>query len=383
MRPRRPFSGHDRGGFTLIELLVVIAIIAGLIALLLPAVQAAREAARRLQCINNLKQFALALASYETANGSYPMGFFWQWCPPGSPCQIGYGHVGNAHGPLVALLPYYEQGALYNAYNFSLENYCDASGTVNAAGLSILWCPSDGSVQGYRSTYAPGESDNNLPIHFTYTNYRGNWGYWAGRVSGRDNAGTADPAHRLAAINQFNGVFVTNGYGSAGGADAPAFARVSRAPVSLASVIDGTSSTVAFSEIAHGLLAKADYSPHGSFDDYNWWTSGGPGDTGYFHFWPINPQKSLKNFTVVDQAGAFAEAASSFHPGGVNAAFLDGSVRFIKDTIDTWKLNPTTGYPLGVTRDVSVWNLGPGARVGVWQALGSVNGDEVVSPDAY
>ena len=372
------FPGRNRRGFTLIELLVVIAIIAGLIALLLPAVQAAREAARRAQCTNNLKQLGLALANYESSNGSFPIGFTWQWCDAGSPCA---GGVGNAFGVMVALLPYYEQGPLFNAYNCSITNWGDINSTVDGTGLAVLWCPSDGSIQGYRAVFGPGTNNNNLPLPVAFCNYRGNWGYWAARVTGRDNAGTATAAQRQAAINQLNGVFATEGYGAAGG-PALGFPGVSRAPVRLASVTDGTSNTVAFSEIAHGLLSKTDGNPS-SFDNWNWWASGTPGDCSYFHYWPINPQKKITNFTQDDQAGAFAEAASSFHPGGVNVAMVDGSVRFIKETIDTWKLDPTTGYPAGVTRDASVWQLGPTAHVGIWQAIGSINGGEVVSADAY
>ena len=279
-----------------IELLVVIAIIAVLIALLLPAAQSAREAARRAQCTNNLKQLALALASYELANSSFPMEFFWQWCDPAAPCTIGGngGYIGDGIGPMVALLPYYEQGPLFNAYNFSVENFGDTNSTVDGTGVATLWCPSDGSIQGYRAVLPPGGVWNNRPLPMCFSNYLGNWGYWTGEAMGRDVAGTT-----------------------------------------------------------------------------------------YTHFWPVNPQKKLPNLSQDDQAGAFASGVSSFHPGGVNVAFVDGSVRFIKDSIDTWAIDPTTGWPLGVTRDVSVWQMTPGARVGVWQALGSVNGGEIVSSDAY
>jgi prepilin-type N-terminal cleavage/methylation domain-containing protein/prepilin-type processing-associated H-X9-DG protein len=374
MSERRSFQDRARFGFTLVELLVVIAIIAVLIALLLPAVQSAREAARRAQCVNNLKQLALALSNYEFNNGSYPMAFFWQW--------NGNGGVSNGFGPMVALTPYYEQNGAFNAYNFSISPWTDMNATVAGIGIRTLWCPSDGSIDGFRATYAPGELDNKLPLLMAYSNYAANWGYWAGRVTGRDNAGTADAAHRLAAIRQYNGPFADNGYGSAGG-PALGFPGVSRPTVRAAEVTDGTSNSAAFTEKAHGLFAKNDYSPHGSFEDWGWWTSGNLGDTGYLHFWPINPQKRITDFLGDDQAGPFVEAASSFHPGGVNVAFLDGSVRFIKESIDTWAFDPATGYPLGVTRDVSVWHLGPTAHVGVWQALGSINGGEVISSASY
>src|SRR5438874_13217629 len=98
-------------GFTLIELLVVIAIIGVLIALLLPAVQAAREAARRVHCTNNLKQIALALHNYADVNGVLPMGSMAQTCEfvPG---------LCVSHGPFVAMLPQLEQQPLFNAVNF-------------------------------------------------------------------------------------------------------------------------------------------------------------------------------------------------------------------------------------------------------------------------
>jgi len=372
------FPQRGRLGFTLIELLVVIAIIAVLISLLLPAVQSAREAARRAQCTNNLKQLGLAMANYESANGSFPMAFFWQWCDAQDSCK---GSVGNGFGPMVALLPYYEQGPLWNAYNTSVEEFGSANNTIDGTGVATLWCPSDGSINGERFTYAGGIYDTSPPNphNMCYSNYRGNWGYWTGDPNGRDNARTATPAQQIQALGQFNGVIVPNGCGTAYETLLPQYKGVDRSPVRIAAVTDGTSNTAAFSEIAHGLLSKAD----GSFNCWNWWTSGNLGDTTYAHYYPINPQKKSNNLTAIDQAGTFVNGASSFHPGGVNVAFTDGSVRFIKESIDCWSYDPTTGYPLGVTRNTSVWIVNTGAKIGVWQALASCNGGEVISADAY
>jgi prepilin-type processing-associated H-X9-DG protein len=217
-----------------------------------------------------------------------------------------------------------------------------------------------------------------------YTNYRGNWGYWTGDPDGRDNAGAATTAQRLQALQQFNGVIVPNGYGGAGEAFLPKRAGVDRPPIRISGVTDGTSNTAAFSEIAHGLLSKTDGSGGlSSFVCWNWWTSGNLGDSTYAHFYPINPQKKAQNLMSIDQAGTFVNGASSFHPGGVNVSFCDGSVHFIKDTISSWQFDPTTGYPVGVTRNVSPWVMALGTQVGVWQALGSCNGGEVISSDQY
>src|SRR5262249_51652046 len=110
--------------------------------------------------------------------------------------------------------------------------------------------------------------------------------------------------------------------------------------------------------------------------------------TMYTHFYPINIQKKDPNFAGNDQGGAFVNSASSFHPGGVNVAFLDGSVRFIKESIDSWVFNPSTGFPQGVSfagagGSDTPFALKVGSKVGVWQAISSVNGGEVVSADSY
>lgn len=137
MRPsHREGCAMRRRGFTLIELLVVIAIIAVLVALIFPAVQSAREASRRIQCANNLKQLGLAVAGYADSNAVLPPTGFLVGVDP------------NDFGMKTRLLPYLEQGSLFNALNMSALTADDEKWTVRVTYLNVMVCPSSGAAPG-------------------------------------------------------------------------------------------------------------------------------------------------------------------------------------------------------------------------------------------
>ncbi|OYW19556.1 MAG: prepilin-type cleavage/methylation domain-containing protein, partial [Planctomycetales bacterium 12-60-4] len=194
--PSLRFQRHRSHGFTLIELLVVIAIIAILIALLLPAVQQAREAARRTQCRNNLKQLGLAMHNYHDNYLTFPQAHF----------QIQGASSWNGHGIWVSVLPYLDQAPLYGQYNFSQDYTAGANTTVRNARVAAFRCPSD---KEYLGTGQPG------------SNYAG--------------CGSSG-------INLWNST--SNGV----------FQRL--ASSSIATCTDGTSNTVMLSELLHGDAAQ-------------------------------------------------------------------------------------------------------------------------------
>jgi prepilin-type N-terminal cleavage/methylation domain-containing protein/prepilin-type processing-associated H-X9-DG protein len=343
-----------RPGFTLIELLVVISIIAVLIALLLPAVQAAREAARRAQCVNNLKQLGVAAHNYHDVNNALPMGTPFYFFP-------GQGFYDDSQSIFVTLLGQYEQQSLFNAINFSFSVYQFQNQTLQASQVNTLLCPSD-PLMSQRLVYPTGLGS--IPqgkFVVAFCSYAGNSGTWYHHAATYNLAGYNQTA---ALTGQDNGLFYCN------------------SAVGFAAVSDGLSNTLLFGERNQGMLTGS------TAQDWHWWFDGYYGDTLFWTAFPINPQRKLNtNKTTESLANAYVEAASSAHPGGANFCMADGSVRFLKDTINCWPVNQATGIPLGITGD---WNyyttpftVAPTVRRGVYQALSTRAGGEVVSADSY
>jgi prepilin-type N-terminal cleavage/methylation domain-containing protein/prepilin-type processing-associated H-X9-DG protein len=341
--------GSARRGFTLIELLVDIAIIAVLIALLLPAEQSAREAARRAQCTNNLKQLALAALTYESANGTLPPGGFTRptnW--PGSTWNFSV---------LVSMLPFLEQQAPFNAVNFSWNVYAGANVTIAGIGISTLWCPSDASVWS-KGPANPANYPGAPPGNWmqAYSSYGGIVGAWSLLLSINDANFTLRKANMTGVI-------------------------YAHSSTRLSEITDGASNTMMFGEHLHGIFDQAGQA------QYHAWNSGFWTDTMVDAYYPINA--SHKMLRLSDTNGGrdyIAMSLESLHPGGANVACCDGSVHFLKESIDCWPIDPATKVALGVPYNSDGTGrifVNPGAKVGVLQKLATRNFGDVVSADDY
>jgi len=362
---------RGRRGFTLIELLVVIAIIAVLVSLLLPAVQQAREAARRTQCKNNLHQIGLAIMNYESAYGRFPMGSFVPWCGFGgdnNSVALDYsvadipGSTG-LFGPnwAVAILPFMEQQALYDSAN--LQSYCgvpvpkpDGSGNGPPGANGTAWrlglvgrtlpaylCPSDG----YNQTPF---SNPNVPGDVDGTWARGNYG-----VTG----GYEDYDHMNRGATYKSRASRTEG----GLVSSPVFACCYGARI--AEIIDGTSNTMMGAELRAGIVTN---DPRGVWalgfpgasivnagrSSYNPSPNNMLGGLGFASCSNTDGGDELQDSCASAFNGGYCSPAAaalgmgcngggtlmtsatsrSLHGGGVNCVMCDGSVRFISNYID-------------------------------------------------
>ena len=301
-------------GFTLIELLVVIAIIAILIALLLPAVQQAREAARRTQCKNNLKQFGLALANYESTHMTYPPG------------ALGYPYTYSAHAQL---LSYFEQSNLGNLMNIELPTTDPTNEAAGKTSVAVFLCPSDADT-------IPGED-------FAPTNYGFNSG--SGLV---DYGNTRQGDGIVFVMSSIRVRDVTDGLSNTA-AVAEVLLGDGMSPASAAEADPMRSQFKLSGSTSNPTAAACTSGTGGSFvgNRANKWIIGHGGDTLYNH--SLNPNS--REWDCVNTFYSKARmAARSMHTGGVNVTLCDGSVRFVSENV----------------------------HLGTWQALGTRSGGEVL-----
>jgi prepilin-type N-terminal cleavage/methylation domain-containing protein/prepilin-type processing-associated H-X9-DG protein len=363
----RPVSNR---GFTLIELLVVIAIIAVLIALLLPAVQAAREAARRIQCTNNLKQIGLAFHNYHDVNNTFITGE--NWVVNGNSPQNG---PRRAWGWRIGVLPYVEQANVYNAMNMMMCVWNPQNAiTVIPTSINAFYCPSDGKV----AAKIPQDLTSFGNVGKTsmgYCSYAGNAGPWFNLYTGY----SSPPGINSAVA----GVISQSAQNSLG-------VLYQGSNNGINTITDGTSNTLLVCEWAYGKIR--DYQ-----DQWHWWPAYNPGDSTLTTQYPINPNNKCRDAVGVNTTYIDADAAGSFHPGGANFAFCDGSVHFLKDTINTSPVNPsscsitniiTSSATASTGGTYPVYSFIPGgtagyAPIGVYQALSTRANGEVISADAY
>jgi prepilin-type N-terminal cleavage/methylation domain-containing protein/prepilin-type processing-associated H-X9-DG protein len=270
-----------RTGFTLVELLVVITIIGILIALLLPAVQAAREAARRTQCANNLKQWSLAMANYESTNSRFPFGTL---------TSADWWSQRQTFVP--SLWPYLEQANLYGGYNYNYGFWHAENLKLEAVQVPLYFCPSD----------RPGMSTADIYVR-SRGNYLVNWGFcdfWKSQTG-----------YRVGPFGQ-------------------------NRQSSVADIRDGLSNTMFMGEVVQAIQ-DSDYDLHGDFFNDNsgaaqfmsYYTPNSGVDELPYCFSTTEPAPCHVNATTV------YVTARSKHPGGVTIAFGDGSIHFIADPIDS------------------------------------------------
>jgi|688.fasta_scaffold202772_1 prepilin-type N-terminal cleavage/methylation domain-containing protein/prepilin-type processing-associated H-X9-DG protein len=352
-------KSRSNRGFTLIELLVVIAIIAVLISLLLPAVQSAREAARRAQCINNLKQIGLGLHNYHSSHGGFPLG--------GS--RAPRGSANNNFDPWTQwsaqalLLPYLEQTPLYNSANFSWAPAGDGStsdpinSTAYLTKIAAFLCPSDGNA-----------GKSNMNSYHGSTGVSSAQGGFTGLTSGIfatwASTNIADVTDGTSNTVAFAEALVGDGKGTGNGQNAYRGNGV----MGVGGDEGGWPQNVKFNAANNPAMVTAAlqtclavFNQRNNIVDYRGYRWG-LGITGYTMMNHIQtPNEYKMNFCRLgcgagcNMDNSVSYPASSLHPGGVNVAMADGSVRFIKDSVSR----------------------------ATWWALGTRDGGETLSADSY
>lgn len=325
-----------RSGFTLIELLVVIAIIAVLIALLLPAVQAAREAARRSQCTNNLKQIGLALHNYHSTHQSFPMGGSYN--PYNVPATYDDWSCWSAQ---TLLLPYLEQKPLYDTINFNFSTARELAGQINSTSYNTLvaafLCPSDTNASarnGYTNSYAGSQGTTTYHL---YQGQQGVTGMFTYRIA-YDIASVTDGTSNTIAFSEWlvNGPQTTPTPGKATG-NIGSNQAVTYDPSTLANALAAVQNDINLCTQKFQSAGGVGTGPGSR------WGVGAMGYSLFNTVLPPNGGGSVKwaacrmDCCTQAQHAHYVNAASN-HPGGVNVAKGDGSVAFIKNTISfkTW-----------------------------------------------
>jgi prepilin-type N-terminal cleavage/methylation domain-containing protein/prepilin-type processing-associated H-X9-DG protein len=359
---------RHRKGFTLIELLVVIAIIAVLMGLLLPAVQRVREAASRMSCQNNLKQIALASHAYHDANGRLEVGCYMPYAADG------YHNTQDITFPFgpnwaVYLLPYIEQSGLYNSINinsypgtalpanlYNFATYDRSWRAIRGATIKTYLCPSD--PNGTNPYVDASGVDAPAEVGWGRGNYAGTAGF-------TDSDHTTDGAN-CSPNNPFDGS-ASDGVVPGNPLNPPLskgpiffFSTTGKNGTKLTDITDGTSNTIMFNEVRIGLSpldsrgvwamghpgaslteAGRNYNPapNNKLDSPDGQTYGDELQNCYkFWYYGIGARDGMGCFPNTPGDQMNSAMARSYHTGGVNAAFADGSVHFVRDSIDqyTW-----------------------------------------------
>jgi prepilin-type N-terminal cleavage/methylation domain-containing protein/prepilin-type processing-associated H-X9-DG protein len=352
--PRQP------NGFTLIELLVVIAIIAVLIALLLPAVQSAREAARRIQCVNNLKQLGLGMHNYESSNGVLPPQMVLTFNSTGA---VAWKSSWSASSRIT---PFLELGTVYNAINYTNKTTDPSNATSVSTQFKVFLCPSEPNQEAFTSTSAAG-----VTTTYGVSNYgwcEGTWytfGGFASSVPTPDAIGS-NLRRTLAAFtdglsNSLLGSEVktyTQAYHDCGTVPPPGPTGPSAYPdiaTVLASVAAAPNSGCKLASAPSGMPGGGHTHWCNGNSFYDGFTTALPPNTKS----PAGPSGLDSDMSSEDEDDGgptyAAVTARSYHPGLVNSLFADGSVHAVKNSV---------AYQ-------------------VWRALGTIAGGEVVSADAY